>query len=113
MDWKPISEAPTSAPIVGGWMRRGEFRYGLCVWGDRYGWASDRGAVPTHYLVSIPIGTPEHAGAAAAAAEPFEPDPEGDDDEPDDEPAKPDPEITDWDGDPTGPPVIQPPADHA
>jgi len=43
---------------VGGWWRarpEPEFRFGICYFDERWGWLSDRGAVPTHYLISVPV----------------------------------------------------------
>lgn len=82
--------------MLGGWNSRGNWRYGICVWDHQAGgWYSERGATPTHYLTLIPISAPEGVQPVPEAVSgPVVLD------------ASPDPAITDWDGDPTGPPLL-------
>lgn len=94
--WKPIpADLPTTQPIIGGWYTRGSWRVGVCDWADDVlgssGWYSERGATPTHYLCAIPVAAPEPVQPVTG---PVALD------------ASPDPAVTDWDGDPTGPPLV-------
>lgn len=95
--WKLIDQSlALDRPILGGWYTRGSWRYGVCTFDvQTSSWYSDRGAVPSHYLTVLPIEAPAPANAVPEAISgPVVLD------------ASPDPMVTDWDGDPTGPPVV-------
>lgn len=74
--WKPIANLNTSHAIIGGWFSRGEWRFGVCRFSDATGaWYSDRGATPSHWLVTVPVGPVAPAGDVSEPFDPVVPEP--------------------------------------
>jgi hypothetical protein len=95
MEWRPISEATTDQPVLGGWYAGETWRWAPCRYDDHDGrWVGVRGGEPTHYL-PLPQPPTDYLVPASAVPEPSQPA----------SPSVAPTATVDWDGDEVNPAV--------